>query len=319
MKRIVLSNVLAIVLISSLFVFNSCEKDHALDADNSMLLKRSSSLSYDTYAGFSDAIACGSYQEVQLLAGQTKNAGTVRVFNTDDSVYVVYQTTQGYFLNDIKVYLGSLTQAPLNDGNNPVLGHFPVRISNLPSQTTLVTIAVASTSLEDSFIVAAYAEVYKTTDNKITDKDGAWGSGQRFNTRGNWATYFDFSKQECGFEYEENCQIATRRYTIYADRIYQIGRLEVTNNNENAIITYRSFGNWYFRKTYLYAGTLLGLPVDNDNNPVVSKFPYIVEHSDYLQSYSYSILLKNLPAGFIIVAYSEYYDFNSSNNPEPKI
>jgi len=302
--------ILNILILFSIFVlFNSCEKD-GINIGDDPQLKKSSGLSYSSSYSAPEAFPCGDLMQVKLLAGQTKDAGTVTVSNDEDYVYVTYETKNGYYINNAHLYVGSLQNAPINNGGNPVLGSFPVIISGVPAQTTLITITFSAADLDADFIVAAKAEVYKLTNGQMTDKDGAWAEGTDFNPKGNWATYFEYEKQECVFEYQDDCFIEEKEYYIYIDFKDQAGKLKVINDNENVTITITSSGKYVMKNTYLFAGKLVKLPIGSNGYPAYTNFPYYSTSNNYILTYTYTVPLKKVPPCFVIAACAEFYTYD---------
>ena len=80
---------------------------------------------------------------VNLLAGQTINAGTVSVTNDADFIYVTYTTANGYLITQTHLYVGDCALIPVNGPGNPIPGQFPYSSahSNITSYTYQVPIS----------------------------------------------------------------------------------------------------------------------------------------------------------------------------------
>lgn len=142
---------------------------------------------------------------VDLLAGQDEPVGEVCVVNDGDTLYVEYTTDDGCKL--VESHLAISTNEPgsgewtdrqnrwQNRSGNPAPGRFPhsadhdPRVDAFEYTTDLIDITDGVES-GDVIYVAAHA-VVKCDDGCET----AWGDGDRFVDRGNWATYFTYEVQ----------------------------------------------------------------------------------------------------------------------------
>jgi len=139
---------------------------------------------------------------VDLIAGQHIVAGTVCVLNEGENLYVTYTTTDGWMLAETHLavstdepgtgeWLGNRWQ---NRAGNPAPGRFPYKAEHDPAvdDTYTYTIPLADISdgvgAGDTVFVAAQAVVVHEDEGKET----AWGKGERFVERGDWAMFFEY-------------------------------------------------------------------------------------------------------------------------------
>jgi hypothetical protein len=145
------------------------------------------------YSAYSGAAGCSTVVAT-LYAGQTMNAGTVTVLNTADSVFVTYQTTGNWKMEQTHLYTGTLAGAPLAGGGNPQNGQFATS-GSFSTPITTVTYGFLSSALPASFIVAAHCVVSEYNGARSNTQTG-WAAGTSFNGS-NWATYITFTKGTC--------------------------------------------------------------------------------------------------------------------------
>lgn len=233
---------------------------------------------------------------VILYAGQTINAGTVDVNVVNTDLQVTFNAQNGFELLEAHLFVGeSLSAMPLTKSGNPQIGNFPYKISGLSGVTTYTfTIPLSVFGSEPSicdktYIVAAHASLRKQNSDGSYQNETGWGAGSRINTRGSWATYFNFTFGCQQIEPPvENCETAfglspytfisygltTSRwgwvievdqpgtYTtpIYAaagmnviNNGYYVGDLNYTYDGSTLIVTYNMFPGMKMSETHLYA------------------------------------------------------------------
>ena len=158
-------------------------------------------------AGFGEPAALGGQTVVivpegcvDLIAGQGTPVGEVCVVNDDDELTVTYSTTEECVLTE--THLAISTDEPgsgewtanrwQNRPGNPAPGRFPYQGDHDPAEET-VTYTIPLTDISggvesgDLLYIGAHAVV--DCDDHI---ETAWGEGDRFVQRGNWAMYFTF-------------------------------------------------------------------------------------------------------------------------------
>jgi hypothetical protein len=132
-----------------------------------------------------------------LMAGQNTNAGSVTVTNDGYNLYVTYATTGDWQIKKIHLYVGALAGLPTNNGGNPKIGNFPVKVSFSPFTTTYQATIPLSSLADSCFIVAAHAELKRVVGGQVVQTETGWAAGTKINPNngGSWATYFSCCKQ----------------------------------------------------------------------------------------------------------------------------
>lgn len=139
--------------------------------------------------------------ETILIAGKTKNIGNVKVTNDLDSLYIYYETVDMWYLTESKIHVGkNLEDFPFaGRSGNPVPGKFDLQfVHNNGTKDFQVSIPLGQLEANDKAIIALHADVEEWINGKLSSKEGAWASGERFTERGNWATYFYYVIEETG-------------------------------------------------------------------------------------------------------------------------
>ncbi len=194
LKQVILS---LIVLFTILF--GSCKKEPL----NPTLTQKEDIASMASKSS-SDVFHCGEATVANLLAGQNINVGTVTVYNDVSYLYVTYNTTSNWFLNELHLYVGDLSGVPKTKTGNPIPGKFPYAAS-LASNAHEYTFKIPLSTLGDCFIVAAHAVVVqRNPDCSVMSTETAWGNGTRFVLQGNWGTYFNVCKAVCANDGDQN-------------------------------------------------------------------------------------------------------------------
>jgi len=169
--------------------------------------------------------ACGTPLTAKLLAGKSIPVGEVTVFNDEDNFYVTVSIDKGngfdegdWFLTKIHIYAGEASADFEAKGKNKIInpapGKFPINES-IPidfgvadQEFTYVLAITPELILNGEFDVAVHADVVRVEDitevdgvfsATIKQQEGAWADGTPFNAdgKGNWATYMEYTIQEC--------------------------------------------------------------------------------------------------------------------------
>ncbi|MGR5140231.1 hypothetical protein ACQKPX_00965 [Photobacterium sp. DNB23_23_1] len=145
---------------------------------------------------------CGEPTEVTLFAGQTIDAGTVTISNDENNLYVTFSTANDWLLKTTHLHVStSLAGIPTNKKGNPKIGNFDYQTEHSPYATTF-TYTILKTDLNlgsnNSLVIAAHAEVVKINENnEVIESETGWGDGKPFVDRGSWATYIEYTWQDC--------------------------------------------------------------------------------------------------------------------------
>ncbi|MFO7650860.1 MAG: hypothetical protein R6X13_05920 [bacterium] len=141
---------------------------------------------------------CGVAQEVNLIAGQNIDVGSVTVSNDATNLYVTFATTGDWMLSETHVHVaGSLAEIPQKNGN-PIPGQFDYGMSHDPMVMTYsYTIPLNGWTPGMELYVAAHAVVNRVDEyGNVLQSETGWGEGPGFPGR-NWAMYLRYTVQDC--------------------------------------------------------------------------------------------------------------------------
>jgi hypothetical protein len=137
---------------------------------------------------------------VDLMAGQSIDAGDVSVWNDTENLYVKYETQNGWMLKQNHLAVGTaLTDIPQTKGKKPVAipGQFAYSNSFDPtaaSYTYTIPLNSLDASYNDILYVATHAVVVKPLSDGTYQQETGWGSGNKFG--GAWGMYFNYTIQQ---------------------------------------------------------------------------------------------------------------------------
>lgn len=135
---------------------------------------------------------------VNLIAAQHTVAGEVCVANDGENLTVTYTTIDGWTLTETHLHLADDEAGlPQNRKGNPKVGHFEHSGSHNPAVSEFTyTISLAGLDAEagDLLTIAAHAAVERE-QGAAARVESAWGEGDRFVQRGNWAMWFTYEVQ----------------------------------------------------------------------------------------------------------------------------
>lgn len=196
MKKLFTNLKFAALPFAAVFLLFSCSKEDISEAVANQVQTESNFYK-------NGAEICGQSTIVNLIAGQNTIAGNVTVANDNNYVYVTYNTTNGWKIGAVHLYVGKCNLIPRTSKGNPIPGQFPYKRSFSSSGVTTTTFKILKSCLDSCFCVAAHAEVFKNNSNNNrycgggSNAETAWGQGTRFVQRGNWGMYFTACKQAC--------------------------------------------------------------------------------------------------------------------------
>ena len=148
----------------------------------------------------SDAAAhtCDAPFSTDLIAGQTIDAGDVKVCNDATTLTVTYEATFPWCLLKTDLHVAtSKSGIPQNKNGHPTPGKFAYGeeyggcLDGKASFEIPLDDIGAGVEPEDTVFIAAHAEV----EHEDGREEGAWGKGTRFVERGPWAMYFTYEVQ----------------------------------------------------------------------------------------------------------------------------
>jgi len=143
---------------------------------------------------------CEPYFETKLYAGQTIDVGKVIVTNTEDQLCIRYELSEsaledGWLIYETHWAVGkNLSDIPQTRGNrwgtNPIPGLFPYGGEKLEGVEYYEECIDFPNDWIwcDELYIAAHAVIERTNYNET-----AWGKGERFNERGNWGMWFNYT------------------------------------------------------------------------------------------------------------------------------
>jgi hypothetical protein len=135
--------------------------------------------------------AAGPVQDVvsyPLMASQIYTAGTVTVWHDDDTLYIKYETTNGWTLTSTAAAVAADLSGFPKNGNNPAPGQFPYQDAQLPPGTTVKIYTINLNVLNlDHMVIATHANVTNGFNSGT-----AWAGDLQF-PGGNWAKYFAYN------------------------------------------------------------------------------------------------------------------------------
>lgn len=177
-----------LVVLTAIFL-GSCKKDIISPTNNT----------YQSTAHRDDNITfCGHGKVTELIAGQNINVGSVSVNNDMTNLYITYSTTGNWFINELHLYVGTISGLPKTKTGNPIPGQFPYSQSFSSNTQSYTFVIPLSNITNDCFIVAAHSSVsLHDVNGGIIKTETAWGNGTRITLTGNWGMYFDACKQVC--------------------------------------------------------------------------------------------------------------------------
>ena len=304
MKTIIntLKTITAIILLSVVVV--SCEKDNFNNFENKNFSQAVVQTNNNNALDIDKSNAnlpspCGEIKTVNFMAGQFTNIGTISIQNTEDKLYVTFNTLNNWKFGQIHLFVGSKNKIPLNKKGSPQIGLFPYTM-NFANFSNNYTFEFNLSDLDNCFIIAAHAEVSLFDNNgQVIQSETAWGAGTRFVNSGSWATYYEYCKQECN-----NCRYETISYDMLGGQTILVGTLQVTNDQDNLYISYNTNNNWFINQVHLYVGDIQGLPINQSNTPIPGQFPYTQTFNTQTNSYTFTIPLNNLNRCYIIAAHA---------------
>lgn len=307
--------ILSLLALVALVGMQSCEKDMTFGKKGGSVAGTTGVQDVTPPAGCAPAV---SYD---LLGGQHILVGNLSVLNDETNLYVTYNTTDGWVINEIHLYAGLLAGTPMNKRGNPIPGQFPYKATFANGRTSY-TIAIPLSSLPDKcYSIAAHAVVTKDGSSET-----AWTQDERFANRtgaANWSGFSDYCTQDCtkpvclmdnsawGFGTLHTVLSGTTRrcgwFSDYTPGVSQtidivdcylrtVGYATLTDDGNKLTVTYNTGAGVHIQRAYFYVGTLDGLTaIVNDRGfPEPGLFTYKAEIPALTDVYSFEIPLSAL-------------------------
>jgi hypothetical protein len=249
-----------IVIVASLLILASCKKEEPIienekaTSENQTTLKSANS-SLLKSASTVQVVSDNNDATFTLFAGQSINAGTVKVKKDNENITITYETTNEWTLSEVHAWIGDdLINLPTNKGGNPTIGLFPYKQTNLGgvTQTSItipisVALGVEPVICDKSFYLVAHAVVVKTKADGSVQKETGWSEGNRITNKGSWATISSFVFK-CNDEGEPKSGGCETAYGVGATTFIDAN---LTNSRWGWIITVNQIGSF---STPIYAG-----------------------------------------------------------------
>jgi hypothetical protein len=171
----------ALILVVAL-LFTGCQywEDPAMDSSSDGVVKA-------LYNGqYSDAI---SYTAT-LYAGQTIVAGSVKVWNDHDNLYVKYILTNGWYMTESHVAVAATLNGIPQKNGNPPPGQFPYSCTHNPRvQEYTYTIPLTWSASSNLYIATHCVAVQLDGQGRVIRTETGWAGDGNFPGK-NWAKYF---------------------------------------------------------------------------------------------------------------------------------
>ena len=132
--------------------------------------------------------------EVNLIAGQTINSGTVTVTNDAAYIYVTYTTAPGWYMTQTHLFVGDCNAVPVNGQGNPMPGQFPYANNHNNATSYTYQVPISAIPAGGCGCIAAHAVVVQmNASGQVIQTQTGWGNGIRINpTGGNWGMKFSY-------------------------------------------------------------------------------------------------------------------------------
>ena len=134
--------------------------------------------------------------EINLIAGQNYDAGSVIVTEDESYIYITYTTEGNWQIDATHMFAGVCEDIPQTRSGNPKVGVFDYSTEHTTGVTEVVY-AIEKVFFDECFCVAAHAEVSLTDDaGNVIQQETAWGEGPQFDGS-SWAMYREFCQSGC--------------------------------------------------------------------------------------------------------------------------
>jgi hypothetical protein len=145
---------------------------------------------------------CGTPTSVDLVAGQSTDAGSVTIGNNADELIITISTDSSWAMSASHVHpADTLAAIPQTNKGNPKIGNFAHQRGYVPpatSDTYVIPRSALSLDANEALVVAVHAALVRLgTDGSVVGSETGWASGKTFVDRGSWAMYSNYLWQDC--------------------------------------------------------------------------------------------------------------------------
>lgn len=157
----------------------------------------------DNNNGVGDVCDFCTPDTMNLIAGQTIDAGDVTIINDGTTLFVTIETQDGWSLTESHLDFGDLIDGfPTNNKGNPKVGLFDFQESHALGTTEFTyEFLLADLGIdpldEETIPIAIHTVVVKVEAGEIVAEETAWKQGERFVEKGNWAMFNEYTIQNC--------------------------------------------------------------------------------------------------------------------------
>ena len=128
-----------------------------------------------------------------MLVTGTIPVGNLIVVNDDDYLYVSWNLSGCWELEETHLFVGLAEDLPVNNANVPIPGQFPYS-DNHATGTQSYTYSIPLSGLPECLIIAAHAAVTNPCTNS---SETAWSDGTSFPGTNRWGWYSNYCLQSC--------------------------------------------------------------------------------------------------------------------------
>lgn len=304
------------IAVAGFMCLQSCEKDMTFGKKGN-----AGNAATTTIQDVTPPAGCGTPVVYDLIAGRHILAGNLSVVNDENNLYVTYNTTDGWALTEMHLYVGMLQYTPMTKKGNPIPGRFPYKATFSGGKTSYTVVIPLNLLPDNCFSIAAHAVVCKggacetawTQDETFAERTGA----------ANWSGFSDYCAQECekpvclvdnsawGFGTPHSVLSGTTRrcgwFSDYTPGVAQtidlvdcdlrtVGYATLEDNGEILTLTFHTGGDVHIMRAYFYIGTYEGLlAIVNDRGfPEPGWFPFKAEIPSLTDEYTFEIPLSSL-------------------------
>lgn len=281
---------LGIGIVLSLGIFlGSCTKEESLkDSEDSLSANLTLKNGATTNPEADDIMEC------ELLAGQNISVGKVIYSHDEENLYVTYMTTNGWYLSELHLYVGTLGNLPTNK-TAVKIGNFPYS-KKLDPGTSNYMFTISLTEIgdmeENGYTIAAHAIVINGQKEEtawssancnykplITVKSNlVEGTYEFYATHDGYYPFINSGDwcERLGTHVYENGDVYYLTFKGFG--LVNRGKVTVNENGTNYIIEVEADEGYKLTDSYLYVGSLHGLKsyASEANCVEYVSFPYTI-------------------------------------------